>query len=101
MIRLLTAAVLAAAVSGSAQAQAQSGRGLADPAAGRGRVIGEASGAQRMLIYACSADARTYCSAVQPGGGRMSACMRANWSKVSQPCKSAAAALLNPSAAGR
>lgn len=101
MRRLMVAAVLAAAAPGFAFAQAQSGSGLANPGAGRGRVVGEASGAQRLLIQSCSADVRAYCSTVQPGGGRMSACMRANWSKVSQPCKSAAAAMRNASAAGR
>jgi len=38
---------------------------------------------------ACSADIRTLCGGVQPGGGRIRQCMREKRDQLSQGCKSA------------
>jgi Cysteine rich repeat len=40
---------------------------------------------------ACKADAEKFCSSVQPGGGRVKACMKQNEAQLSQPCKDALA----------
>lgn len=45
-----------------------------------------AAGAVRQ---ACAADLQTYCSGVQPGGGRIKACLRQNADKLSPACKTA------------
>ena len=41
---------------------------------------------------ACEADIRATCPGVQPGGGRILQCMKANPDKISKPCKEALAA---------
>jgi len=38
---------------------------------------------------ACAADAHTYCTGVQPGGGRIVACLKQNFPKLSPDCQSA------------
>jgi len=38
---------------------------------------------------ACEADVRATCPGVQPGGGRILQCIKANSDKISQPCKDA------------
>lgn len=38
---------------------------------------------------ACAEDAKTLCSGVQPGGGRIAACFRQNRDKLSPGCKQA------------
>lgn len=38
---------------------------------------------------ACEADIRATCPGVQPGGGRILQCIKANPDKISQPCKDA------------
>lgn len=43
------------------------------------------------LRAACEADVRSICSGVQPGGGRLIQCLKANPDKVSPPCKDALA----------
>lgn len=51
------------------------------------------SGAQAQAVRtACEADIRTTCPGVQPGGGRILQCIKANPDKISQPCKDALAA---------
>ncbi|MCS0494060.1 cysteine rich repeat-containing protein [Ancylobacter sp. MQZ15Z-1] len=48
------------------------------------------STAQRQAIRAaCEADIRSACAGIQPGGGRILECMKANPDKISQPCKDA------------
>lgn len=42
---------------------------------------------------ACEADIRATCPGVQPGGGRILQCIKANPDKISQPCKEALAAV--------
>lgn len=41
------------------------------------------------LRSACESDVRTVCPGIQPGGGRILACIQANADKVSQTCKDA------------
>lgn len=43
------------------------------------------------LRSACASDVRAVCPGVQPGGGRILACVQANADKISQPCKDAIA----------
>lgn len=51
------------------------------------------SGAQAQTVRAaCETDIRTTCPGVQPGGGRILQCIKANPDKISQPCKDALAA---------
>jgi hypothetical protein len=49
------------------------------------------SGGMTTLRTACKADIETYCKDVQPGGGRIRDCLKANRDKLSQSCKDAAA----------
>lgn len=41
---------------------------------------------------ACKGDVATLCAGIQPGGGRIRECLKANRDKVSQGCKAAIAA---------
>ncbi|MBS9476936.1 cysteine rich repeat-containing protein [Ancylobacter radicis] len=41
---------------------------------------------------ACEADIRATCPGVQPGGGRILQCIKANPDRISEPCKEALAA---------
>jgi hypothetical protein len=65
----ITAAALALSFCGSVLAQAQP-----DPATAK---------------QACAADLKTYCSGVQPGGGRIKACLQQNADKLSPACTTA------------
>ena len=59
--------------------------GLAGPAAAQ-----QASGAKaQALKQACAADYKALCSGVQPGGGRIIACLKQNADKLSPTCKQA------------
>lgn len=49
--------------------------------------------AQATLRAACSDDAQKFCSSVQPGGGRIIACLKEHKSEVSDRCRQAAAQL--------
>ncbi|WP_246669051.1 cysteine rich repeat-containing protein [Ancylobacter sp. TS-1] len=46
---------------------------------------------QQALRTACEADIRSVCAGIQPGGGRLLQCIRANPDKISQGCKDALA----------
>ncbi len=41
------------------------------------------------VAQACRSDLNQYCAGVQPGGGRIVACLKANESKLSAGCQSA------------
>lgn len=41
------------------------------------------------IIEACSADVSTYCDAVEPGHGRLLACLYAHEMVISEPCQQA------------
>ena len=50
--------------------------------------------AQRQALRnACEADLKQVCAGVQPGGGRIAACAKANFAKLSPPCQQAMLAL--------
>lgn len=51
-------------------------------------------------VQACQADARQYCQAVSPGGGRLLACLQSNAAQLSQPCRDALAKLPRSAAPG-
>jgi hypothetical protein len=36
---------------------------------------------------ACRADVQAYCAGIQPGGGRIKACLQANAARLSPPCR--------------
>ena len=46
------------------------------------------------LREACKADVASLCAGVQPGGGRIKECLKANKDKVSEGCKAAIAAAM-------
>ena len=50
---------------------------------------------------ACRQDIATLCQGVQPGGGRIRACLRANKDRLSEGCKSAIAQLIQARRAAR
>jgi len=45
--------------------------------------------AARAVMGACKPDIARFCSQVQPGGGRIKACMKENIRELSDPCKEA------------
>jgi hypothetical protein len=47
---------------------------------------GAAAAGERPAMQACMADARKLCAGVQPGDGRIAACLRNNESQVSPAC---------------
>lgn len=49
----------------------------------------------------CMADIRKTCANMQPGGGRILACLQSNTDKLSQPCKDALAQVGQFKASGR
>jgi hypothetical protein len=59
----------------------------------------DGSGPRAQIRVACKADADALCRGVQPGEGRIRACLRANREKLSQPCRDAIAAALEARAA--
>jgi hypothetical protein len=46
---------------------------------------------------ACAEDAQKLCATVQPGGGRIVACLKEHKDSLSDPCKQAAGLAANPS----
>ena len=50
---------------------------------------------------ACRADVATLCAGIQPGGGRIRACLKENRDRLSQGCKSAIAAMIQARQAAR
>ena len=53
---------------------------------------GQALGAVPTIRQACAADFKMFCSDVQPGGGRVLACLRDNSAKLSSDCRNAMSA---------
>ncbi|MGQ9365856.1 cysteine rich repeat-containing protein [Azospirillum sp. A39] len=43
----------------------------------------------REAMQACRADVRQLCSGVNPGGGRILACLQQNADRITQPCREA------------
>jgi hypothetical protein len=48
--------------------------------------------AREALREACSADFKTFCATVTPGGGRILRCLQDNRDKLSEACRAALAA---------
>ena len=65
---------------------------LADAAAARGAMAG--------VRAACQSDLQTLCAGVQPGGGRIKACLKDHKDQVSAGCKSALAQMTADKKAG-
>ena len=53
--------------------------------------LSQAQSPTQILTTGCADDARKFCSNVQPGGGRIIACLRQNQDSLSDQCKKAAA----------
>ncbi len=62
--------------------------------------IAHAQSAIEILKAGCADDARKLCSGVQPGGGRIIACLKQNRDQLSDQCKQAAAQAARLSKAG-
>ncbi len=45
------------------------------------------SATDKAVLAACKGDIATFCGNVQPGGGRIKACMKSHAEQVSAPCK--------------
>jgi hypothetical protein len=59
----------------------------------------EGGGPRGAVREACKADTQALCQGIQPGEGRMRACLRANREKLSQPCRDAIASAIEARAA--
>jgi hypothetical protein len=55
---------------------------------GSGNAIADDPG-RGAVRQACQADYRTFCTGVQPGGGRIVACLQQNFDKLSPGCQQA------------
>ncbi len=53
---------------------------------------------QSATAKACAGDIKTLCTGVQPGEGHVRACIKSNFSKLSEPCQ---AVLLKAAAIGK
>ena len=49
----------------------------------------QGGGNMKAMRQACAADFKTFCSGVQPGGGRIRACLQQNAAKLSPGCQTA------------
>src|SRR5262249_31552997 len=54
--------------------------------------------AQRAVVKACGADIRAQCAGVQPGKGRIRACVKEHFKDLSEPCQTV---LLKAAAVGK
>lgn len=59
----------------------------------------DVGGLRAAVREACKADAETFCRGIQPGGGRIKACLRSNRDRLSQGCRSAIATAIEARAA--
>jgi hypothetical protein len=59
----------------------------------------DVDGLRAAVREACRADAETFCRGIQPGGGRIKACLRSNRDRLSQGCRSAIASAIEARAA--
>jgi hypothetical protein len=46
-----------------------------------------ANAQQRAVAQACAADIKSHCATVQPGGGRIRACIKEHFNELSAPCQ--------------
>jgi hypothetical protein len=54
--------------------------------------------AQRAVVKACAGDVKTDCAGIQPGAGRVRACIKEHFKDLSDPCQ---AVLLKAAAVGK
>ncbi|MDH1270641.1 MULTISPECIES: cysteine rich repeat-containing protein [Hyphomicrobiales] len=80
--RWLSIALLAAACAAPAAAMAQS------------QMTPEMQALARKVVQACKADLKQYCQGIQPGGGRIAACLQANRANLTPSCQAALAEAL-------
>ena len=65
-----------------------------------GALLSQSAGAEERLIKgfdavpACSGDIEKLCSGIEPGGGRIKACIQRKVSELSTPCKEALAVFI-------
>lgn len=50
-------------------------------------VLPSGKGASGQDLQLCTADAKTLCKGVRPGGGRLQMCLKRNEAKLSEPCR--------------
>lgn len=55
-------------------------------------LLGSSAMAQQGPAKACAGDIRTLCGSVQPGQGRIAACVKEHFKELSQPCQDRLAA---------
>jgi Cysteine rich repeat len=88
-IALVVAVVLALTSSGAnAQSEAQPPGAPATEAPGASPP-GASPPAARPVLAACNADLAQFCGGVQPGGGRIKACIKQHFRQLSPGCKQA------------
>lgn len=64
--------------------------GFVDVGAARAQTVSPEKQQQiRDVGAVCRADIRTHCEGIQPGGGRIAACLGANRDKLSSDCRTA------------
>lgn len=80
--RWMSVALVAAACTAPAAAVAQS------------QMTPEMRAQAKMVVQACKADLKQYCKGVQPGGGRIVACLQTNQANLAPPCQAALAEVL-------
>nr|WP_246271171.1 cysteine rich repeat-containing protein [Rhizobium sophorae] len=78
----LRIALVAAACAAPATAMAQS------------QMTPEMRAQAKKVIQACKADLKQYCQGVQPGGGRIAACLQANRANLTPTCQATLAEAL-------
>ncbi|ORE98153.1 cysteine rich repeat-containing protein [Aurantimonas sp. 22II-16-19i] len=49
----------------------------------------------REVARICRSDVRSLCDGIEPGNGRIAACLRANSERLSEPCKAKLTEILN------
>ncbi|MBY5319835.1 cysteine rich repeat-containing protein [Rhizobium johnstonii] len=78
----LSIAIVAAACAAPAAAMAQS------------QMTPEMRAQAMKVVQACKADLKQYCQGVQPGGGRIAACLQANRANLTPTCQATLAEVL-------
>lgn len=81
-IRWMSIALIAAACAAPATAMAQS------------QMTPEMRAQARKVVQACKTDLKQYCQGIQPGGGRIAACLQTNQANLTPTCQAALAEAL-------
>ncbi|WP_083635915.1 cysteine rich repeat-containing protein [Rhizobium gallicum] len=79
----MSVALVAAAFAAAAAAMAQS------------QMTPEMRAQAKKVVQACKADLKQYCKGVQPGGGRIAACLQTNQANLTPKCQAALAEALS------